>query len=136
MKVEVFGKIYVGLMSFYFLVSGLTALMDIDSKLLRIGLHATDQDGKVAFILIYCSLMIGLGVSIVLIAFLSKTWVYSAVLATSIIISFIIFRFVGSYIVGSMSSVQIEYIMIELVESGVGAFLIIKSDYFQKNARS
>ncbi len=57
MKVDTFGKIYAGIMSLYFVVSGLNALLDIDAKLTRIGLSANDLDGKVAFILIYCSLI-------------------------------------------------------------------------------
>lgn len=51
-------------MSLYFVVSGFNVLLDIDAKLLRIGLSANDLDGRLAFILIYCSLMVGVGVAI------------------------------------------------------------------------
>jgi len=51
--IESFGKIYVALMTGYFLICGFNALLDIDSKLTRIGLSTIDLDGKVAFILIY-----------------------------------------------------------------------------------
>ena len=73
MKINVFGKIYIALMSVYFVISGFNALLDIDSKLTRIGLSAIDSDGKIAFILIYCSLMIGIGLSIALLYYFSKT---------------------------------------------------------------
>ncbi len=68
-------------MSLYFVVSGFNVLLDIDAKLLRIGLSANDLDGKVAFILIYCSLMVGVGVAISLLFYLSKTWLYSAIVS-------------------------------------------------------
>ena len=127
MKVDIFGKIYTGIMSIYFMISGFNALLDIDSKLIRIGLSAVDLDGKVAFILIYCSLMIGIGVAISLIFYLSKTWVYSATLAVTIIFSFICFRLVGAVMVGEITNVQISFISVEAIEAAVGLFLIIKS---------
>jgi len=129
MKIEYFGKVYVALMSGYFLISGFSALFDIDSKLSRIGLNAVDLDGKVAFILIYCSLMVGIGLSIILIAYLSKTWFYSAALATSILCSFILFRFVGSYMVGTVTELQLTYMLTEAVEAGIGMFLLVKSNH-------
>jgi len=132
MKVNVFGRIYIVIMSVYFVVSGFNALLDIDAKLARIGLAANDLDGKVAFILIYCSLMIGIGIAITLIAFMSKTWVYSAVLATTIICSFILFRLIGSFIVGEMTSVQLSFILVEVIEASIGLLLLSKS----KNARA
>ena len=119
-------------MAIYFLVSGFTVLLDIDSKLARIGLSATDQDGKIAFILIYCSLMVGIGTAISLIAYFSKTWVYSAILAVTIICSFILFRLVGATMVGELSGVQVSFILIEIVEVSVGVFLIIKSSLLKK----
>ena len=131
-KIDSFGKLYAGIMAMYFMVSGFGALMDIDSKLTRIGLSATDQDGKIAFILIYCSLMIGIGVAISLIAVLSKTWVYSAILAVTIISSFIFFRLVGAAMVGGLSNVQISFILVEIVEAFVGLFLIVRSPLLQK----
>jgi len=129
MKIDYFGKVYVALMSGYFLISGFSALFDIDSKLSRIGLNAVDLDGKVAFILIYCSLMVGIGLSIILITYLSKTWFYSAALATSILCSFILFRFVGSYMVGTVTELQLTYMLTEAVEAGIGMFLLVKSNH-------
>lgn len=127
MKVDVLGKTYAGIMSVYFIVSGFNALMDIDSKLARIGLDAIDLDGKVAFILIYCSLMVGIGAAIAIIFYLSKTWIYSAVIAVTIITSFICFRLIGVVIVGEITSTQISFISVEVMEVAVGLFLIIKS---------
>ena len=127
MKINPLGKIYTLIMSLYFLVSGLNALMDVDDKLLRIGLTANDLDGKVAFILIYCSLMVGIGVAIALIYFLSKTWLYSAVLAVTIITSFINFRLIGGLMVGELSEVQLSFIAVEVLEVVLGLFLIVKS---------
>lgn len=133
MKSEVLGKIYTLVMSLYFLVSGFNALLDIDAKLLRIGLTANDLDGKVAFILIYCSLMVGIGVAISLLFYLSKTWLYSAVLAVTIITSFICFRLVAAIMVGEISSVQLSFIGVELIEAGLGIVLIIKSKRLEAN---
>jgi len=127
MKVNVFGRIYIVIMSVYFVVSGFNALLDIDAKLARIGLAANDLDGKVAFILIYCSLMIGIGIAIALIAFMSKTWIYSAVLATTIICSFILFRLIGSFMVGEMTNVQLSFILVEMIEASIGFLLLSKS---------
>ena len=132
MKVDVFGKIYTGIMSIYFMVSGFNALMDIDSKLARIGLSANDLDGKIAFILIYCSLMVGIGVAISLMFYLSKTWIYSASLAVTIITSFVFFRVVGAVMVGEITSTQISFILVEVIEAAVGLFLIIKSGQFNR----
>ena len=132
MKVDVFGKIYTGIMSIYFMVSGFNALMDIDSKLARIGLSANDLDGKIAFILIYCSLMVGIGVAISLMFYLSKTWIYSASLAVTILTSFVCFRLVGAVMVGEITSTQISFILVEVIEAAVGLFLIIKSGQFNR----
>jgi len=126
-KVDLIGKVYAGVMALYFVTSGFNALMDIDEKLMRIGLSAIDLDGKVAFILIYCSLMVGIGVAIGLIAYLSKTWVYSAILAVTIICSFILFRLIGSVMVGELSSVQISFMAVEVIEAAMGVFIIMKS---------
>jgi hypothetical protein len=127
MKINVFGKIYIALMSVYFVVSGFNALLDIDSKLARIGLSAIDLDGKIAFILIYCSLMIGIGISIALLYYFSKKWEYSALLASIIIASFISFRLVGSYMVGALSNTQLSFLVVELLEVAIGIFLLYKS---------
>ena len=127
MKIKPLGEIYTLIMSLYFVVSGINALMDVDGKLLRIGLSANDLDGKVAFILIYCSLMVGIGVAIALIYFLSKTWLYSAVIAVTIITSFISFRLIGGLMVGELSEVQLSFIAVEVLEVVLGLFLIVKS---------
>jgi len=125
MKLDLLGKIYAGIMSVYFITSGFNALLDIDTKLARIGLSAVDIDGKVAFILIYCSLMIGIGAAIALLFYLSRTWFYSATLAVTIITSFIFFRIVGAVMVGEITSVQLSFIVVELFEAGIGLFLIV-----------
>ena len=127
MKINVLGKIYIALMSVYFVVSGFNALLDIDSKLERIGLSAIDFDGKIAFILIYCSLMIGIGISIALLYYFSKIWEYSALLASIIISSFISFRLVGAYMVGGLSNTQLSFLGVELLEVAIGIFLLYKS---------
>lgn len=128
MSINLFGKLYAGIMSVYFMTSGLNALFDIDAKLTRIGLSADDLDGKVAFILIYCSLMIGISIAIAVIAYLSKSWMYSAVLATTIICSFIIFRLIGSFMMGEVTNVQLSFILIEMLEAGIGIYLLSKSE--------
>ena len=124
MKIDLFGKIYITLMSVYFTTSGINALMDIEAKLARIGLAAIDSDGKIAFILIYCSLMVGLGIAVAAFYFVTKTWRYSAMLATIIIISFIVFRFIGAFIVGEMSHTQVSFIAVELIEVSIGVYLL------------
>ncbi len=132
MNINLLGKIYIAIMSVYFVVSGFNALLDIDAKLARIGLAAIDADGKIAFILIYCSLMIGIGIAIALLFYMSKTWVYSAVLATVIIVSFICFRLVGSYLAGAVSETQFSFLVVEMAEAGIGILLLYKSDAFTK----
>ncbi|GHA16436.1 hypothetical protein GCM10008090_27810 [Arenicella chitinivorans] len=127
MKLDTLGKIYTSVMAVYFFVSGFTVLLDIEAKLSRIGLSATSKDGEIAFVLIYCGLMIGIGVAISVIAYFSKTWVYSAMLAVTIIFSFITFRLVGASMVGELSNVQISFIVVEIIEALVGLFLIVKS---------
>jgi len=132
MKIDFWGKIYAGIMSIYFIVSGFDALWDIDAKLARIGLSAIDYDGKIAFILIYCSLMIGIGITIALLYYFSKTWIHSALLATVIIISFIFFRLVGSFLIGSLSDIQISFLLVEIVEATIGLVLLFKSGTLNK----
>lgn len=136
MNINFFGKLYIALMSVYFVISGFNALWDVESKLARVGLSALDSDGKVAFILIYCSLMIGIGISISLLYYFSETWLYSALLSSVIIISFICFRLVGSYIVGSISNTQLSFLMVELLEATIGILLLYKSGRLnQKHTR-
>lgn len=131
-KIDSWGKAYVAIMSIYFIVSGFNALFDIDAKLARIGLVAADLDGKIAFILIYCSLMTGVGLAIGLIYYLSKTWVYSAVLAVTIIGSFISFRVVGMLVAGELTNTQLSFIIAEIVEVAIGLVLIFKSNVIKR----
>ena len=136
MKVETLGRAYIAIMVLYFVGSGFLALLDIDAKLARISLSAIDIDGKIAFILIYCSLMVGVGAAIGLLYYLSRTWVYSAVLAVTIICSFICFRLVGSAMLGEFTSVQINFIAVEVVEVAIGLLLLAKSKPLRLNRRS
>ena len=127
MKIDLLGKVYIALMSVYFIISGINTLMDVDAKLARIGLTAINPDGKIAFILIYCSLMIGIGIAIALLYYFSKKWVYSALLASILIASFMIFRLVGAYIVGDISNTQLSFLGVEFLEVTMGIMLINRS---------
>ena len=124
MKTNSFGKIYIAMMSLYFIISGIDALLNIDEKLARIGLSAITTDGEIAFILIYCSLMVGIGIAIALLFYFSKTWQYSALLAVIIISSFICFRLVGFYLTGVFSNTQISFLSAEVVEVVIGIVLL------------
>jgi len=119
-------------MSLYFTVSGFNALLDVDAKLERVGLSAIDSDGRIAFILIYCSLMVGIGVAISLLYFFSKKWIYPALLATVIVASFVVFRVVGSCLAGGFSDTQITFLLVELAEVSLGLFLLYQSGGFSK----
>lgn len=123
-KADKIGSIYTVLMAGYFMVSGFSVLFDVPAKLARIGLSALSRDGEVAFILIYCSLMVGIGAAMALIAYLGRTWVYAAVLATTIVASFILFRLVGSFMVGGFSDTQLAFIAVELAEVSVGSLIV------------
>jgi len=127
MTADKLGKIYTLIMSLYFMVSGFNALFDIDAKLARVGLSAVDSDGKIAFILIYCSLMIGIGLAIGLIYYLSKNWIYPSILAITIVSCFVIFRFVGAMMVGELSETQLSFILFELLEVSIGVLLVTRS---------
>ncbi len=70
--------------------------------------------------------MIGIGVSIAVLFFYSKQWVYSALLGVIVILSFIIFRLVGSYLLGSLSGTQLSFLAIEILEAGIGIVLLKK----------
>ncbi len=131
-KGDKLGFAYVALMTFYFLVSGISVLFDVPAKLARIGLSAVDADGQIAFILIYCSLMVGIGAAMILIAYLSRSWVYPAVLATTIVASFIIFRLVGSLMMGGISDTQMMFIAVELLEVALGSFILWKYGFRAK----
>jgi|LGOV01.1.fsa_nt_gb hypothetical protein len=120
------GYLYSTLMAIYFLISGLSVLLDVSGKLERIDLSALNSDGEIAFILIYTSLMVGIGVASLTMQFISKLWVYPAILTTVIISSFIIFRIVGSIMVGSLSSTQLNFLTFEIVEVTAGVLLLRK----------
>lgn len=125
------GMLYTVLMTGYFMVSGLSVLFDVPGKLARIGLSAVNSDGEIAFILIYCGLMVGIGAAMALMAYLSRSWVYPAVLATAIVASFIIFRLVGSFMMGSLSDTQITFITVELLEVALGSFILCRFGFPQ-----
>ncbi|MBM1106950.1 hypothetical protein JQC67_12435 [Aurantibacter crassamenti] len=123
------GYLFTNLMALYFLVSGLSILFDVPAKLKRIDLNAINSDGEIAFILIYTGLMTGIGVAILLLQYLSGTWIYSALLATIIIGSFIVFRIVGSIMVGFLSPTQINFLVFESIEVTVGVLLLVKEKF-------
>lgn len=123
------GYLFTNLMTLYFLISGLSVLFDVPAKLKRIDLNAINSDGEIAFILIYTGLMTGIGVASLLLQYFSGTWIYSALLTTIIIGSFIVFRIVGSIMVGSLSSTQINFLAFEILEVTAGVLLLIKEKF-------
>ena len=122
-----FGRWYVYALSAYFILAGLGALLDVDSKLSRVGLQAQTDDGKIAFVLIYCSLMVGVGTAMLVLSWASKGWLYSAILVTVVVSSFVAFRVVGAIMVGHVTGVQATYLTIEVVEVLLGVSLILLS---------
>ncbi len=118
------GYLYSIGMAIYFLISGISVLFDIPGKLNRIDLHAINSDGEIAFVLIYTGLMVGIGIANLTLQYFSKSWVYSAMLSTVIIASFIVFRLVGSLMVGILSSTQIGFLVFEIVEVSAGVLLL------------
>jgi len=134
MNIELFGRLYTAALSLYFLASGLLALSDVDTKLARIGLAALDNDGKTAFILIYCSLMVGLAAVMLLLYYLSKSWQYSAITAITVIASFICFRLVAALMLGEISDVQLGFIATEIIEVAIGLALVIQSKFIVAKA--
>jgi len=123
------GYIFTNLMALYFLISGLSVLFNVPAKLKRIDLSAINSDGEIAFILIYTGLMTGIGIASLLLQYFSGTWIYSALLITIIIGSFIIFRIVGSIMVGSLSSTQTNFLIFEFIEVTVGILLLLKEKF-------
>jgi len=123
------GQFYAFILAIYFLFSGLSVLFDVSGKLERIDLRALNSDGEIAFILIYTGLMVGIGVACLSIQFISKSWVYSALLSTIIISSFIVFRIVGSLMTGSLSDTQIGFLSFELIEVLAGILLLRKEKF-------
>jgi len=124
MNIDRLGKLYTGIMSLYFSVSGLNAVFDIDAKLSRIGLTAVDIDGKITFIVIYSGLMVGLGVAIALLYHFSQSWRYSTILAVTIVSSFLCFRVIGSLMAGVLSTVHLSFMLIEVFEIALGVWLL------------
>ena len=110
MNYYVIAKAICALLSIYFVVSGLNVMLNVDAKLDRIGLAATNSDGKIAFILIYCSLMMGIGVAMAVMALVFKSVGPSLILAGVILFGFILFRFIGSAMNGEFTQTQIGYI--------------------------
>ena len=55
--------------------------------------------------------MSGIGVASLLLQYLSRTWIYSALLTTIIIESFVIFLVVGSIMVGSLSLTHTTFLV-------------------------
>ena len=120
------GYIYSSLLALYFLISGITVLFDIPEKLKRIDLQALNSDGEIAFILIYTGLMVGIGLASLIMQLISGSWVYPALLTTTIIGSFIVFRIVGSIMVGFLSSTQFSFLAFEILEVMAGILLLRK----------
>lgn len=123
------GYLFTNLMALYFLISGLSVLFDVPAKLKRIDLNAINSDGEIAFILIYTGLMTGIGVATLLLQYFSGTWIYSALLATIIIGSFIVFRIVGSIMVGFLSPTQTNFLAFECIEVTAGVLLLAKEKF-------
>jgi hypothetical protein len=72
--IQKLGYLFSSLMAVYFLISGLSVLLDVPAKLKRIDLQALNSDGEIAFILIYSGLMVGIGVASLAIQLVSKSW--------------------------------------------------------------
>jgi hypothetical protein len=123
------GYLFSSSMAVYFLISGLSVLFDVPAKLKRIDLQALNSDGEIAFILIYSGLMVGIGVASLAIQLVSRSWVYSTVLATTIIASFILFRVIGSIMVSSLSTAQTSFLVFEIVELTAGILLLRKAKF-------
>lgn len=73
MNLDLFGKLVTGILCAYFIGSGVIAAIGLDAKLSRIGLQAINADGKIAFLLIYSSLMVGIGVAMALLFYFSNS---------------------------------------------------------------
>lgn len=123
------GYLFTNVMALYFLISGLSVLFDVPAKLKRIDLNAINSDGEIAFILIYTGLMTGIGVASLLLQYFSGTWIYAALLTTIIIGSFIVFRIVGSIMVGFLSPTQTNFLAFEFVELAAGVLLLAKEKF-------
>lgn len=111
----------------YFLASAFDALLNVDAKLERIGLSAVSEDGKIAFILIYSGLMSGIAAAMATLSWHFKSPRPALLVAANILLAFIVFRFVGSAMIGSLSTTQIGYIATELVELSILSFVLYKT---------
>ncbi len=127
MNYSVIARVVCALLSVYFLVSGMNAMINVDAKLERIGLTATSPDGKIAFIIIYCGLMVGIGMAMAAMALVLRSTGPSLMLAAAILLCFILFRVSGSAMVGELTQTQIGYILVEMVELSVVLFLLSKT---------
>ena len=127
MTIDGLGRLYVWALVAYFTVSGFSSLLDINSKLARIGLRAETEDGRIAFILIYCSLMVGVGVAMGVVYLASKSWLYPALIAVTVISCFIVFRIVGAFMGSGLSKTQATFIVVEVVEVLLEVLLILRS---------
>ena len=127
MSYHIIAKVVCALLSIYFVASGVNAMFNIDAKLDRIGLAATSPDGIIAFILIYCSLMVGVGIAMAAMALILKSVGPSLMLASAILLCFILFRFVGSAMLGDLTQTQIAYIATEIIELSIVLFLLCKT---------
>ena len=108
----------------YFIVSGVSALMNVPAKLERIGLRALNEDGQAAFIIIYAGLMIGIGISALAIQLLSKAPLYPLTLLTIMMSSILAFRVYAGIRAGGFSQAQIVFTGVEIGEVAVGIVLL------------
>jgi len=120
-----FSNLVTTLLIFYFLVSGVLAIVDLDAKLLRIGLSALSNDGRIAFALIYTSMFVSIGITMAALWYLSGSETYSLLLAGIVVTCFVSFRIIGAIIVGELSTLQIQFIVTELLEIGIIAWLLV-----------
>jgi len=58
--------------------------------------------------------------------------IYSAVLAVTIVSSFISFRVVGMVMAGEITNIQLSFIIVEVVEVAIGLVLIFTSNEIKR----
>jgi hypothetical protein len=58
--------------------------------------------------------------------------IYSAVLAVTIVSSFISFRVVGVVMAGEITNIQLSFIIVEVVEVAIGLVLIFTSNEIKR----
>jgi len=76
--------------------------------------------------------MVGIGAAMILLFYFSNSWEQPLVLAGTILISFVIFRVIGSFMVGYISNTQLAYIGTELIEFTFVVVLLIKAGRLTK----